>query len=292
VQQYRHFLRMLREVKEANAEMGIEGCNSGGEWCDWDKYELLERNQSSDGGGPDDLYYLSYFWPIAKMIGSGIGYEEPTDQVVEQLTENILFQRYLVQEGVVGRHMRVCHPRAKGSPDEHTFLQFASLDRLRAVIRQDTDSVDGVIVYPKNLVPNADYSVRWLLGDASYHATGKALMCDGIRHPASPRRQQILLNLDHYPGSGWDTVSPTSPTLTRQERAVYWDHTGVALRWTESSDNHLLAGYRVLRDGEFVDYVGIGTFYFDERSDADASARYQIVAVDADGNESAPSNPI
>ena len=30
----------------------------GGEWCDWDKLELLDQNQTSDGGGPDDLYYL------------------------------------------------------------------------------------------------------------------------------------------------------------------------------------------------------------------------------------------
>ena len=32
VQQYRHHLNLLREVKEANPEMGIQGCNSGGEW--------------------------------------------------------------------------------------------------------------------------------------------------------------------------------------------------------------------------------------------------------------------
>ena len=46
---------MLREVKEANPGMGIQGCNSGGEWANWDKFELVENNQLPTAAGPTIL---------------------------------------------------------------------------------------------------------------------------------------------------------------------------------------------------------------------------------------------
>ena len=68
VVQYRNGLRLLRELKEADPVMGIEGCNSGGEWANWDKTEFIESQQTSDGGGEDDFYHLSYFWCVSKMM--------------------------------------------------------------------------------------------------------------------------------------------------------------------------------------------------------------------------------
>ena len=60
--------------------------------------------------------------------------------------------------------------------------------------------------------------------------------------------------------------------------------TGVAVRWEPSQDDGLVSHYEVLRDGKLLDYVAIGTFYFEPG--ARIEQRYEIVAVDGDGNRS------
>ena len=49
----------------------------------------------------------------------------------------------------------------------------------------------------------------------------------------------------------------------------------------------MVAGYEVIRDGRLLDYVGIGTFYFDASSGSGMDRRYEVVAIDGDGNRSA-----
>jgi hypothetical protein len=61
---------------------------------------------------------------------------------------------------------------------------------------------------------------------------------------------------------------------------------GVAVRWSPSQDNVLVAGYEILRDGKTLDRVGAGTFYFDTGAEAGLSHRYEVLAVDGDGNRS------
>jgi hypothetical protein len=287
LQQYRMYLRMLREVREACPEMGLQGCNSGGEWCDWDKLELLDQNQSSDGGGPDDPYYLSYFWSAAKFLGGGGGAHHEDAAWIERVRAQVVLQRYFRAKGVVGRYARFYHPRAEGAPDAHTFRQVMNADRTRGYLQQDSPCEGEVVVYPKRLVPELSYAVTWLHADEPLLATGAQLMAEGIRYDGTDAGEMVFLNLGDHPGAGTDTEPPTTPKLLSAEWAEYWGHRGVALRWTESHDNGLVAGYRVLRDGAEIGYVGIGTFYLDESDGADPKADYAIVAVDGDGNQSA-----
>ena len=286
LQQYRLYLRLLREVREACPDMGLQGCNSGGEWCDWDKLELLDQNQSSDGGGPDDLYYLSYFWPAIKFLGGGGAHQED-EAWVERVRAQMLLRRWLMKKGVVGRYTRFYHPRADGAPDEHTCRQLMSADRTQGYLEQDSPAQGEIVVYPKRLLPEASYSVTWLRQPGRTVASGAELMRDGITYDGRDAGEIVFLNLDDHPGAGLDTEPPTAPTLTTAAWADYWGHRGVALRWTESQDNNIVAGYRVLRDGAEISYVAIGTFYLDESAGASPSADYVIVAVDGDGNESA-----
>ncbi len=288
-QQYRHFLQMLREVKEANPEMGLQGCNSGGEWCNWDKLELLENNQMSDGGGPDELYYLTYFWPVAKLMEFG---GEDSDKledaaVQERQRQDVFLRRYLRHEGVLDRYMRVYHPRAEGAPDSHTFLEISNAARTKAVIFLDTPLKGEAVVYPKKLAPEAAYNVAFRFGKEVRDATGKELMQQGIRIKSGDTREMILLNLVGAPGRGTDHVPPTAPTKLAITRETYGGRTGVALRWAPATDDKLLAEYHVWRDGKLLDHVAIGTFYFDFSNEAGLDRRYEIVAVDGDGNRSA-----
>ena len=127
VQQYRHFLDMLREVKEGNPEMGLQGCNSGGEWVNWDKLELLENNQASDGGGPDDYYYLSYFWPAAKLIEWGVASDVPQTGSSRRCATTSLLRRYLRERRGCSTGSLACitrEPRAR--PTAHTYLQLTN----------------------------------------------------------------------------------------------------------------------------------------------------------------------
>ncbi len=101
----------------------------------------------------------------------------------------------------------------------------------------------------------------------------------------------ILLNLDQAPGRGTDHTPPTAPGKACKQRETWGGRTGVAVRWSPSRDNVLVAEYQVLRDGKLLDRVGIGTFYFDASADAGLDRRYEIVAVDADANRSPARSP-
>jgi hypothetical protein len=62
---------------------------------------------------------------------------------------------------------------------------------------------------------------------------------------------------------------------------------GVEVAWTPARDDSWLSHYLVFRDGELLDKVAKGTFYFDHSSGADVAAVYEIAAVDGAGNASA-----
>ncbi len=288
VQQYRHYLQMLKEVKEANPGMGLQGCNSGGEWCNWDKYELLENNQMSDGGGPDDLYNVTYFWPVAKQMEWWGGDPDKLDDpaLLEAGRQDVLIHRYLRQEGVLDRYMRVYHPRASGAPTPHTFLEITNAARTKAALIPDVPLKAGTIVYPKGLNPAAKYTVAFRFGKETSAATGAGLMKQGIRFPQCGKREMALLNLEHIPGHGSDQVPPTAPARAAKRQETYNGRAGVALRWEPSRDNVMVARYQVMRDGKPLEDVAIGAFFFDASPGSSLDRRYEIVAVDADGNRS------
>ncbi|MGA2984675.1 MAG: hypothetical protein ABSG32_12735 [Terriglobia bacterium] len=281
VQQYRHYLDLIREVKVANPQMGIEGCNSGGEWANWDKFELIEDNQGSDGGGPDDLYYLSYFWPITKMMGFGGDYSSIDDAAARQ--ESVL-RGFLQKEGIYDRYMRVYHPRADGAPTPHTYLEFTNGTRTKAVIVREALPKSEAVVYPKALIPETQYSVAFRFGKETRTASGAELMKSGIRFASTDPNEMILLNLDRAPGRGTDHTPPTTPGKAVKKIETWNGRAGVAVRWEPSQDDGLVSHYEVLRDGKLLDYVAIGTFYFEPG--ARIEQRYEIVAVDGDGNRS------
>jgi hypothetical protein len=287
VAQYRSYMDLFREVKTANPEMGIEGCNSGGEWTNWDKFELIEDQQGSDGGGPDDLYYLSYFWPITKMMGFGGDYGRMDDETARRESA---MRRFLRMEGIYDRYMRVYHPRTDGAPTPHAFLELTNAMRTKAAIifrpqrHEDPPAEGNAVVYPKALVPETQYSVAFRFNSETRTASGAELMRSGIRFISTNPHEVILLNLDQAPGRGIDHTPPTTPANAVKRVETWNGRTGVAVGWEPSQDDGLVSHYEVLRDGKLVGYVAIGTFYFDPGATLDQ--RYEILAVDGDGNVS------
>jgi hypothetical protein len=139
-------------------------------------------------------------------------------------------------------------------------------------------------VFPKALVADTRYVVTFRFNKGAKTATGAELMKQGIRFASSEKQEMILLNLDRAPGRHTDHTPPTTPAKAEKRIETYGGRAGVALRWSPSQDDGLIAEYRVLRDGQPLDRVGIGTFYFDAGAGLDH--RYEIMAVDGDGNRS------
>ena len=285
VAQYRNTIRLLKEVKDANQYMGIEGCNSGGEWANWDKEEYLESQQGSDGGGEDDFYHLSYFWCVPKMILAGAS-STITKEQIPQTRNSMLMLKYLRKQKVVDRYMNLYHPKAINAATSHCFIERTNADRNKCVISQNASSRKDVTVFPKALNPEVLYSVKFRLNNQNYIKTGHELMQQGISFKDTSASEIIFLNLDDFPGSKTDHTPPTKPIIKTVQKDNYCGHEGTSITWRESTDDRLLAGYEIYRDGMQIDFVAIGTFYFDFSKGNNAKARYKIVAVDGDGNKS------
>jgi hypothetical protein len=285
VAQYRNTLRLLKEVKDANPDMGIEGCNSGGEWANWDKTEFLESQQTSDGGGEDDFYHLSYFWSVPKMmmIDASSDFKEKD---ISRLRAEMLMQKFLVKEMVINRYMNLYHPKTEYAATLHCFIEKTNADRSKCIISQDASSGNMVKVYPKALQPGLLYSVRFRYGQESYLKTGYELMQSGITFRDTCATQLIFLNLNDFPGSGTDKMKPTPPVITSLQKNTFCGHNGTSIKWKSSTDDGLIGGYQIYRDNNLIDFVAIGTFYFDQSQGNSEKARYKIVAIDGDGNTS------
>jgi chitodextrinase len=86
---------------------------------------------------------------------------------------------------------------------------------------------------------------------------------------------------------GPDTTPPSDPSgLTAT--ATY--KTNIDLSWNASSDNIGVTGYRIFRDGSLLTTVGPGLTYSDGSVLAGSTHTYTVTAIDAQSNESGPSN--
>ena len=115
---------------------------------------------------------------------------------------------------------------------------------------------------------------------------------DGGGDPASyplgapDRNEMILLNLDRAPGRGMDHTPP--PRRRPKPRSSARHGTGAPVLPCAGRPAGTMALWQTtrccVRDGKLIDHAAIGTFYFDPGASLDR--RYEIVAVDGDGNRS------
>jgi hypothetical protein len=93
-------------------------------------------------------------------------------------------------------------------------------------------------------------------------------------------------------GGGGDTTAPSVPTGVRAATGATPGE--IDLNWAASSDNVAVTGYKVYRDGgtSAIATVTNATSYADTGLSAASSHTYTVSAIDAAGNESAPSSPV
>lgn len=242
----------------------------------------------------------------------------PTYAQLEAFRENADIYRYLKARGLAGRWSRLYHPQAKGDtgdvgawtkqagcgygssaitpcPDSQFYLQRMSDDRTRGVIiplHTGTPDASGTItVYPKNLVSERAYTVRFMNQGTSETRTGAELMRDGIATPTWGGNL-VWLNEADYPGavtgpSGpkTDQVVPTAPTSATKRSATYMSRTGVEITWPDATDDNWVSYYEVFRDGVSIGKRPISHQFFDPYGQV--GQKYEVQTVDGGGNRSA-----
>ncbi len=206
---------------------------------------------------------------------------------------------YLRRQGVVGRWSHVFRPKVDG---DAAVLYFQRMDRagLKGIIlttrsweHPEQGPPGAVRIFPKGLVPEATYDVRFDFDANVYQSSGNSLLAEGILMETLQPGEIIYLNLSRRPGAGTDNTPPDAPRDVRQRVADYVFTQGVAVSWEPATDDNWLSGYQVFRigpDGAATDLgrVSRGTFLFDRSAPASllTQCHYEVESIDGDGNTS------
>jgi len=174
----------------------------------------------------------------------------------------------------------------QGNPDRLGF-KYA---KLAVPVRLDGDAGAGVTLRPRGLNRQAEYDVRCAKSDYRARRTGADLMDQGIHLGDIQPGELVFLNLPKHPGAGTDAIPPSAPAQATKRVGTNLGVQGVELQWRAATDDNWISCYEILRDGVVRGRVAKGTFYFDHDGEAGAliGARYEIRAVDGDGNRGAP----
>ena len=204
----------------------------------------------------------------------------------ENLRKTFEIYHYLVHEGVAGRWVQIYHPKIEGD-DPIFYLERLSSDGHRGAIVLKRFVAGPIKIYPKGLHPTEVYDVRFRIAKSTAKRTGDDLARNGITLMNPQPGELVYLGLPNHPGSGTDSIPPTAPVQVTKNLGTNMGITGVELHWTASSDNNWISYYQIYRDGEPIDKVSKGTFYFDSSEPVNLGSVYQVQAVDGDGNVSA-----
>ncbi len=148
---------------------------------------------------------------------------------------------------------------------------------------RDNVGVTKVELYVNGVMRSSDtaapYGFDW---DTRVTANGKVnLMAKAYDTAGNVNSDSIQVNV-----AGGDSQVPTVPgNVTAELNAA----NKVVVKWTASTDNFGVAGYRIIRNDVTVGQVGPELLYADAGVLPKTTYRYQVSAFDAAGNASAPS---
>jgi len=311
--QYNNMMEMQKEFLRQHPGSSIDLCGEGGNLMSYEGLRLADVAQLTDGGAITyGNYYSSYLFPPDKiddwtrtysatpadvattltmapawMNDRGIfGHEPGLSLGEENVRKTFEIYHYLVREGVAGRWVQIYHPKIEGD-DPIYYLQRLSKDGHRGVIVLKHFISGEIRIYPKGLHPKEIYDLRFRMSKAIAKRTGEDLVQNGITLVNAQDGELIYLGLPNHPGSGNDSTPPTAPSNVKKHLGTNIGITGVELEWTASTDNNWISYYQIYRDGEPIDKVSKGLYYFDHSSRANLGSTYQVQAVDGDGNVSA-----
>ncbi|MFA6567988.1 MAG: malectin domain-containing carbohydrate-binding protein, partial [Victivallales bacterium] len=268
---------------------------------------LADLNYLSDFGRGDEVnYYFSYLdtpdkWvdilePIARKLrynsetsrhmlslvpNWGWGVDDKAD--MELLRRNVMeLYHYLLREGVAGRWSYVFHPLVDGDR-EHYYFQRSNHERTKSLIILKHRAERDVVIYPRGLIPEHEYTVGFDSETGTVIRSGSDLMEKGIQIINQNPGELIYLGLPDRPGALHDkTPSATvGRILKRFETNI--GHSGVGLYWTAAGEGNWISYYEVRRNGSVLGKVGIGCYYFDHSEGWNPDSGYSVRAVGGNG---------
>ncbi len=235
--------------------------------------------------GPQDLRYEkeSARGMLTAIPSSYWGGMSPAD--TDLARRDMDLYRFFRHEGLAGRWSYAFHPTAQGD-QEHYYFQRTSRDRRKACVIITHCAENAVVVRPQGLLPEAKYVVAFESTPATTERTGADLMTHGIAIKNQKPGELIYLNLQNRPGSGQDKVPPQSPGRVLVRRETNIGHGGIGVYWSPGRDNNWISCYEVRRDGNILDKVAMGNYYFDHAAGWNVAREYAVRTIDGDGNAS------
>jgi hypothetical protein len=163
--------------------------------------------------------------------------------------------------------------------------------KLKTPVRLDPTPGKPVVIRPRGLLPTASYDVRFAKSGDRATRRGADLMEKGIELESVLPGEILFLNLPKHPGAGTDSVPPSAPAGVTKSMGTNLGVQGIEVRWKPATDDNWISYYEILRDGKPQARAAIGNFYFDHTGEPARliAAKYEVRAVDGDGNRSAVS---
>jgi hypothetical protein len=306
--QDQNFRHLLKSFLDRNPQNAFHGCDGGGNDLSYEVLRMAVAWQLSDGCvGRYRNYYASYLFPPDKILNMPDDWDpdkfnkeewrgllwssfpmtgdtlDPTKR--EQLRILIDIYHYLANKGVVGRWVKVYHPSINGdTPD--WYLQRMSADNLRGVIMPAHDLKTPITIFPKGLLPDKEYDISFQESTQTQKRRGSDLMTNGIAFESVPDGELIYFGLPMHPRSPADKTPPSPPSNVMKTVGTNMNIIGVEITWSPAHDDNWISYYNVYRNGDLIDKVAKGTYYFDHSAGADLAAIYKVQAVDGSGNVS------
>nr|MBA2240869.1 hypothetical protein [Solirubrobacterales bacterium] len=178
------------------------------------------------------------------------------------------------------------------SASDHAYERFARQDPNanpdpQAGIRQFIVGTGGNSHPPPDRAPAANSGIR---NAKTFGVLALTL------HPTSYSWRFVPESIGSFTDTGSDTCTgPTidtePPSAPRALDAKALTRRRISLSWERSIDNDGVASYRVRRDGVDIATLRGGNSFIDKGLQAGTSYTYRVIARDAVGNDSAPSEP-
>jgi hypothetical protein len=263
---------------------------------------------SDNGRGPELNYFLSYLETPDKWIdcietlSNQCKFNPETSRQLLTMTpfwgmteaspeerdalrfSNQLYD-YLKREGVAGRWSYAFHPQVAGD-NPIFYFQRTSRDRTKACIILKHRSQGTVTVRPVGLLPDHAYVVGFASTRDTTTRTGADLMEHGIEIKDQKPGELIYLGLPDRPGSGADKTPPRAPGQALARFETNLGHNGVGIYWNAGVDDRCIGYYEVRRNDTILGKAAKGTYFFDHAEGWNPKSRYEVRAVDGDGNTS------
>ena len=278
------------------------------------------------GAGPYNNYYFSYFeapdkWgDLIPNFGSkricedGSSFYAPELLLPEELTyipeiarahltmvplpcspdvessfapcrRDLSIYHYLMNQGVAGCGSYMYHPKVYGDK-EYYYMQRVSCDQKRALLILRHTPEGQVVIFPRGLLDEENYSVTFQNKDERFTASGKSLMEEGIILKEHTDGELIYFNLDDHPGAFNIHKTPSAPARVFVRPETNIGVSAAAVYWSPLPDEDAVEYYEVYRNDTRIAEVAVGCYWFDY-TDPEENAVYQVRAVNIFGIASA-----